>query len=134
MVKKILEPFLQPKSINPQHGVFSIDLVLIMIVSIITIPYIFYNIRNLVPHPVESTLKLKDYYILLILLVYIVIGVYQQYFWTKTNKLREKSIIHTTKLDDFVNSIFGINDNWTYIYNFIYYFCITFFVLFFYDD
>jgi hypothetical protein len=117
-----LEPFLNPKKIEPEHGTFSIDLVLLLMISVIIVPYVFFNIRDLVPYPVKSNLKLVDYYILMVLLVYLVIGVYQQYFWTKTNKIRKETIIPQTPIDHYVHSLFAINDSWTYIYNFIYYF------------
>jgi hypothetical protein len=121
-VKKSFEPFLNPHKINIEHGIFSIDLVLLLIVSIIIVPYAFYNIRHLVKYPVNSNLNLSDYYVLMILLVYLVIGVYQQYFWTKSNKIRKEKVIHKTKLDEYTYSIFNTNDTWIYIYNFIYYF------------
>ena len=35
---------------------------------------------------IKSQLKLSDYYIICIILTYLVIGGYQQYFWTKNNK------------------------------------------------
>ena len=126
---EIFEPFLAPNKIKPEHGSFSIDLVLILISSIIIVPYVFFNIRNLVPYPVKSNLKLVDYYILMILLVYLVIGVYQQYFWTKSNKIRKETVIPETILDKYIYSIFNIDDNWTYIYNFIYYFVFGFIIV-----
>jgi hypothetical protein len=114
---------------EPEHSAFSIDLVLLLIGSIIVVPYLFYQIRNNVPYPTHSSLQLTDYYILMILLVYLVIGVYQQYFWTKTNKLRKESIMPKTPIDEFLHRVFGINDNWTYIYNFIYYFVFGFIII-----
>jgi len=122
MLGNTLEPFTNPNDIKIHHGNFSIDLVLMLVVVVIIIPYIFFNIRLHVPYPVKSSLKLQDYYILTILLVYLVIGVYQQYFWTKKNKLRKEKIIPKTKIDKIFYSIFGENDTWVYIYNFIYYF------------
>ena len=65
---------------------------MLLVIGVIIIPYVFYNIRLLVPYPVKSNLKLHDYYIIIILLVYLVIGIYQQYFWTKQNKLRKTTI------------------------------------------
>jgi len=122
MTTYILEPFTNPNSINVKHSTFSIDLVMLLIIGIIIVPYVFYNIRSLVPYPVKSSLTLEDYYIILILLVYLIIGAYQQYFWTKKNKLREEKIIPKTILDDYIYNILGENDKWVYIYNFIYYF------------
>lgn len=122
MLGNTLEPFTNPNDIKIHHGTFSIDLVVMLLIIVVVIPYVFYNIRSLVPYPVKSNLKLHDYYIIIILLVYLVIGVYQQYFWTKKNKLRKEKIIPKTKLDEFFYKIFGENDNWVYIYNFIYYF------------
>ena len=122
MLDNIFEPFINPNNIHFHHGIFSIDLVIMLIIFVIIIPYIFYNIRYLVPYPVKSNLKLHDYYIIIILLVYLVIGVYQQYFWTKNNKLRKEKIIPKTKIDEYFYDIIGENDNWVYIYNFIYYF------------
>ena len=122
MLHKILEPFTNPNDIKLHHSTFSIDLVMMLVIGIIIIPYIFYNIRSYVPHPVKSNLKLQDYYIIIILLVYLVIGIYQQYFWTKKNKFRKEKIIPKTRLDKYIYNIFGENDNWVYIYNFIYYF------------
>ena len=83
MLKNILEPFTNPGDIHIHHGTFSIDLVILLVIGVIIIPYVFYNIRLLVPYPVKSNLKLHDYYIIIILLVYLVIGIYQQYFWRK---------------------------------------------------
>ena len=122
MIENTLEPFTNPNDIKIHHGNFSIDLVIILVAVVIIIPYVFFNIRSYVPYPVKSNLKLQDYYILIILLVYLVIGVYQQYFWTKKNKLRKEKIIPKTKIDKIFYSIFGENDSWIYIYNFIYYF------------
>ena len=124
-----LEPFISPKKINPTHSVFSIDLVFMLIITVIIIPYIFYNIRNKVPHPVKTTLKLSDYYILTIILVYLVIGVYQQYFWTKSNKLREETIMPKTIIDKIINNIFTMNSFWIYIYNLIYYLIFGFIII-----
>ena len=98
-------------------SVFSIDLVIMIIISLMIFPYIFFKIRNLVPFPVESTLKLTDYYIIIILLTYLVIGGYQQYFWTKKNKIKKEVIIPKTLFDNF----FTEDSNWVYIYNYIYY-------------
>ena len=117
----ILEPFTNPNTIDVKHSSFSIELVMLLFVSIIIFPYVFYKIRLLVPYPVKSELTIQDYYIIIVLLVYLVIGVYQQYFWTKTNKLRDEKIITKTKLDEYLYNIFGENDSWVYIYNFIYY-------------
>lgn len=100
-----------------KHGVFSIDLVLIMITVLSIFPYIFFKVRNKVPYPVKSTLKLEDYYILSILLTYIVMGGYQQYFWTKDNMLTDAITVPLTYLDTLIEK----NDWWVYIYNFIYY-------------
>jgi hypothetical protein len=122
MLGNILEPFTNPNDIKIHHGTFSIDLVMMLVAGVVIIPYVFYNIRLYVPYPVKSNLKLQDYYILIILLVYLIIGVYQQYFWTKKNKLRKEKIMPKTKIDKIFYSIFGENDNWVYIYNFIYYF------------
>lgn len=122
MLHTILEPFTNPNDIHLHHGTFSIDLVIMLIAIVIIIPYIFFNIRSYVPYPVKSNLKLQDYYIIIILLVYLVIDVYQQYFWTKKNKLRKEKLVPKTKLDEYFYKIFGENDNWIYIYNFIYYF------------
>jgi hypothetical protein len=119
--KTSLEKFLQSNNLNPSHSAFSIDLVLLLILSVIIIPYVFYNIRNFVRYPVNSNLTLTDYYILIILLVYLVIGAYQQYFWTKSNKIKKETIIEKTGLDHFFNNIFKENDTWIYVYNFIYY-------------
>jgi hypothetical protein len=129
LLLKSLEPFFQPNKIEPSHGVFSVDLVLLLVVSIIVVPYVFYQIRGMVPYPVKSSLQLTDYYILMILLVYLVIGVYQHYFWTKQNKLRKEIVIPRTKLDEIIHSFFEINDSWTYIYNFIYYFVFGFIIV-----
>jgi hypothetical protein len=117
----ILEPFTNPNEIKIHHGDFPIELNLIIIIGIIIVPYVAYNIRLLVPYPVNSTLTLSDFYIIVILLTYLIVGGYQQYFWTKKNKLRKEKIIPKTKIDEYANKIFGINDNWIYIYNFIYY-------------
>ena len=122
MLTNILEPFINPNDINIHHGTFTIDLVMMLVIGVIIIPYVFYNIRLLVPYPVKSNLKLQDYYIIIILLVYLIIGGYQQYFWTKKNKLRKEKIMPKTRLDKYIYNIFGENDSWVYIYNFIYYF------------
>lgn len=129
LLKTPLEPFFEPSEIDISHGVFSIDMVLLLLVSLLIIPYVFYQIRGLVPYPVRSSLQLQDYYILMTLTVYLVIGVYQQYFWTKTNKLRKESVMPKTKLDELIHSIFEVNDNWTYVYNFIYYFVFGFIIV-----
>ena len=100
-----------------KHGTFSIDLVLILITVLLIFPYLFFNVRNKVPYPVKSTLKLEDYYILSILLTYIVMGGYQQYFWTKDNMLTDAITVPVTYLDNIIEK----NDWWVYIYNFIYY-------------
>lgn len=114
---------LQMWKIDPQHGVFSIDLVAMIIVSVSILPYIFFHIRNYVPHPVKSNLSLTDYYILSILLVYLVIGGYQQYFWTKQNKIRKTPyVLSPSVIDKYIHYLFPINDTWTYVYNLIYYF------------
>jgi hypothetical protein len=125
----MLDPFTSPKPINPEHGNFSIDLVGILVASLVMIPYAFYQIRNMVPHPVKSKLTLMDYYIIMTMLIYLVIGTYQQYFWTKTNRLRPETVIPSTGLDTMVQGLFGINDSWTYIYNFIYYFVFGFIII-----
>jgi len=83
MLGNILEPFTNPNDIKIHHGTFSIDLVIMLVAIVVIIPYVFFNIRSYVPYPVKSNLKLQDYYILIILLVYLVIGVYQQYFGLK---------------------------------------------------
>jgi hypothetical protein len=129
MFINILEPFTNPNNVELHHGTFSIDLVMLLVIGVIIIPYVFYNIRLLVPYPVKSNLKLHDYYIIIILLVYLVIGIYQQYFWTKQNKLRKEKIIPKTKLDKYIYNLFGENDNWVYIYNFIYYFIFGFVII-----
>jgi hypothetical protein len=108
--------------IDIHHGTFSIDLVALLIVCVSIVPYLFYLIRDKVPYPVKTNLKLFDYYVISILLVYLVIGVYQQYFWTKDNKIRKEIVIPHTPIDNMLHQIFGIDDSWTYIYNFIYYF------------
>ena len=130
MIAKMKERFsLYCSSIKPQHGVFTIDLVALLIAVVTIIPYCFYQVRNLVPHPVKSDLKLSDYYIITVLLVYLVIGVYQQYFWTKRNKITKEFIVPKTMLDHLLNRCFAVNDNWTYIYNFIYYFVFGFIII-----
>lgn len=127
--KHFLEPFISPKKIKPQHSVFSIDLVIILIITVAIIPPIFYSIRNKVKYPVKSTLKMTDYYILSIILVYLVIGVYQQYFWTKSNKLREATIMPKTIIDNIINKYFSMNSFWIYVYNFIYYLIFGFIII-----
>jgi len=117
----ILEPFFKPHDIEIHHSTFSIDLVFLLIICTVILPYVFYNIRNLVPYPVKSNLTQKDYYILCISLLYLVIGGYQQYFWTKDNKIRKEKIMQKTVIDDYLNNYIGTNDNWVYVYNFIYY-------------
>jgi hypothetical protein len=122
IVNTILEPFVNPNDVDVHHGTaFSIDLVALLVASAAVLPYMFYKVRGLVPHPVKTELKLGDYYIMSILLAYLVIGVYQQYFWTKKNKLRKEKIIPKTKLDEYLYKIFGYNDAWIYVYNLIYY-------------
>jgi hypothetical protein len=116
-------------SITSYHGIFTLDLVILLVSIIIIVPYCFFNIRTLVPHPVKTTLTLTDYYIISILLVYIVIGVYQQYFWTKQNKLKKEVIVPKTILDEWLSKFISVNDNWTYIYNFIYYFVFGFIII-----
>jgi len=96
---------------------FSIDLVGMLVISLMIFPYFFFKIRYLVPFPVKSNLKLVDYYILLTLLTYLVIGGYQQYFWTKNNKIKKEVIMPKTFIDNFCSK----DSNWVYIYNFIYY-------------
>lgn len=66
---------------------------------------------------IKSQLKLSDYYIICIILTYLVIGGYQEYFWTKNNKLRDPVTVPKTFIDDMISK----NDIWVYIYNFIYY-------------
>jgi len=83
----------------------------------------------MVPYPVKSELKLTDYYIITVLMVYLIIGVYQQYFWTKKNKLRKEFVMPKTSIDGLFHTCFGVNDNWTYIYNFIYYFVFGFIIV-----
>lgn len=97
------------------HGVFSIDLVMILIFFLITLPYIFYQLKIYLN--IKSNLKMSDYYIICIILTYLVIGGYQQYFWTKNNKLRNPFVIQKTFIDDMITK----NDVWIYVYNFIYY-------------
>lgn len=97
------------------HGIFSIDLVMILIIFLIFLPYVFFQIKIYLK--IKSQLKLTDYYIICIILTYLVIGGYQQYFWTKNNKLRNPVIVPKTFIDDMVSK----NDMWVYIYNFIYY-------------
>jgi hypothetical protein len=129
MPAHFLEAFISPKSIKPEHGVFSIDLVLMLVVVVAIIPVLFYNIRNNVLHPVNSSLQLSDYYILSILLVYLVIGLYQQYFWTKSNKMRESSIMPKTFIDKIINKCFTMNTYWICIYNLIYYLIFGFIII-----
>lgn len=130
MISKVSEMFtLYYSSIKPQHGVFTIDLVALLIAVIIIIPYCFYKVRNFVPYPVKSDLKLSDYYIITILMVYLVIGVYQQYFWTKRNKITKEFVMPKTIFDHLLVRCFSVNDNWTYIYNFIYYFVFGFIII-----
>ena len=105
-----------------KHGNFSIDMVLILIFVLMLFPYVFFKVRNKVPYPVNSTLKLKDYYILSILLTYLIVGGYQQYFWTKDNMVRNPFIVPKIFLDDILKK----NDLWVYIYNFLYYFIFGF--------
>ncbi len=108
-----------------KHGNFSIDMVLILIFVLMLFPYVFFKLRNKVPYPVNSTLKLKDYYILSILLTYLIIGGYQQYFWTKDNMLRNPLTVPKIFLDDIMKK----NDLWVYIYNFLYYFIFGFIIV-----
>ena len=115
--------------LNVQHGNFSVDLVALLIFCVVVIPYLFYKIRDKLPRPVTTKLTLSDYYILSILLVYLVIGVYQQYFWTKDNKLMKETIIPRTSLDTFFHEVIAVDDNWTYIYNFIYYLVFGFIIV-----
>ena len=63
-----------------KHGNFSIDLVFILIVVLSIFPYVFFKVKDKVPYPVKSSLKLQDFYILSILLTYLVIGGYTNYF------------------------------------------------------
>ena len=98
-------------------GVFSIDLVGLLVLALACFPYIFFKMRNLVPYPVKSTLKLTDYYILCTLLVYLVTGVYQQYFWTKKNKIKKEVKVPKIFLDNWISK----NSDWVYVYNFVYY-------------
>lgn len=121
--------FKKEKFFDIQHGTFSVDLVALLLFSVLVVPYLFYKIRNRLPNPVSSTLTLSDYYILSILLIYLVIGVYQQYFWTKDNKLSREVIIPKTQIDTFFHTYLGIDDKWTYIYNFIYYFVFGFIIV-----
>ena len=97
---------------------FSIDLVIMLIIFLIILIYIFFILRNKVPYPVKSSLKLSDYYILSIILTYLVIGGYQQYFWTKKNKISDPVTIPSCFIDNYITK----NDEWVYIYNFVYYF------------
>jgi hypothetical protein len=97
--------------------------VAMIIASVAILPYIFYHMRNMVPHPVKTSLGLGDYYILSILLVYLVIGGYQQYFWTKQNKIRKTAfVLEPSIVDKYIHYLFPINDTWIYVYNLIYYF------------
>jgi len=100
-----------------KHGVFSIDLVFLLIIFLSILPYVFFKLRNKVPYPVSSSLKLQDFYILSTLLTYLIIGGYQQYFWTKDNMMRDPFTVPATYLDFIIKK----NDSWVYIYNFIYY-------------
>ena len=70
---------------------FSIDLVIMLIIFLIILPYIFFILRNKVPYPVKSSLKLSDYYILSIILTYLVIGGYQRIFGRKKIRYRTHS-------------------------------------------
>lgn len=105
-----------------KHGVFSIDLVFLLVTLLSVLPYLFFKLRNIVPYPVNSSLKLQDFYILSILLTYLIIGGYQQYFWTKNNMLTNPFTVPITYLDTIIEK----NDWWVYIYNFIYYFIFGF--------
>jgi hypothetical protein len=116
-----LEPFISPKDIKIEHGVFSFDLVLMIVFAVAVVPALSYSIHDKVKNPVKSNLGLSDYYILSIILVYLVIGLYQQYFWTKSNKFRETSIMPKTTIDKILNNCFSMNTYWICIYNLIYY-------------
>lgn len=100
-----------------KHSVFSIELVFMLIIVLTFIPYLFFLVRDKVPYPVKSSLNLQDFYILAILLTYLVIGGYQQYFWTKDNMLTTPFTVPELYLDKMLKK----NDSWVYIYNFFYY-------------
>lgn len=108
-----------------KHGNFSIDLVFMLISVLLIFPYLFFNVRNKLPYPVKSSLKLQDFYILSILLTYLVIGGYQQYFWTKDNMLTDAITVPVTYLDNIIEK----NDLWVYVYNFIYYLIFGFIIV-----
>lgn len=82
-----------------KHSVFSIELVFMLIIVLTFIPYLFFLVRDKVPYPVKSSLNLQDFYILAILLTYLVIGGYQQYFWTKDNMLTTPFTVPELYLD-----------------------------------
>ena len=103
------------------HGVFTIDLVGILLGAQTVLPFCFYQVRNWVPHPVESDLTLSDYYIICCLMMYLVIGSYQQNFWTKKNKRCPEIVMRKTAVDRLVVRVFTANENWVYVYNGIYY-------------
>ena len=46
MLGNTLEPFTNPNDIKIHHGTFSIDLVVMLLIIVVIIPYIFYNIRS----------------------------------------------------------------------------------------
>lgn len=103
------------------HGVFTIDLVGILIGAQTVLPFCFYQARDLVPHPVESDLTLTDYYIICGIFMYLIIGSYQQYFWTKKNKRCPETVLRKTAVDHLVVRVFTSSEKWIYVYNLIYY-------------
>ena len=49
-------PFINTNKINPQSGIFSIDLIFLIFISVLFVPYIFYNLKDKLPHPVKTNL------------------------------------------------------------------------------
>lgn len=106
-------------------SIFTFDIVLILGMSILVFPYIFYKIKINFYSNIKTNLTINDYYIIIILLTYIIIEGYQQYFWTKNNKIGKENVIPKIILDNFIKK----NDSWIYIYNFIYYIVFGFIVI-----
>lgn len=81
----------------------------------IIFPPIYYQFKKFMR--IKSPLQLKDYYIMILVLIFVITGGYQLYFWCQDAYIGEVHTIQESAIDKYIPKI----DLAIYIYSFIYY-------------
>ncbi len=89
--------------------------VALIVASYLILPPIFYLMKSHLHK--QQKMYLYDYYAMALILVFLVIGGYQLYFWCQYNSLNQVYEIPETQFDKMIPKY----DDSVYIYNFIYY-------------